>query len=111
MKIINIAILLGLTIFLNGCVSVPSVSALPKAFFLDKNILSIKVGMTSDEVIELFGNPTNIRTTTCGKKPDTWKCTWWEYGHRYDNNASFTFGGNHGALLLNNYEIDREFKW
>lgn len=110
MKIINKVAVVSFAIFLSGCVSIPSVSALPKAFFSDKNILSIKIGMSSDEVIKLFGNPTNVRTTTCGTKPDTWKCTWWEYGHRYDNNASFTFSGDHGNLLLNNYEIDREFK-
>jgi len=65
--------------------------------------------MSSDEILELFGRPKSIRVTTCGGDYEPWTCTIWEYGEYPYDNASFYFSGEHDSLILNNFDIDRDY--
>lgn len=103
MRIISNLLFLGLI-----SLSLASCSALPSAFSTE-NIMKIHQGMSSDEILTLFGGPKNIRVAVCGEAPNQWNCTRWEYGESSYDHASFTFSGGHDSLILNNFDIDREY--
>ncbi len=83
--------------------SLSSCSALPSKFSTE-NIMKLHQGMSSDEILTLFGEPEKIRVAVCGRPPDQWTCTTWDYP--YDR-ASFTFNGEDDSLKLNNFNVDR----
>lgn len=70
--------------------------------------MKVKQGMKSDEILTLFGEPKNIDVSVCGRVPNQWTCTTWEYGEFPYDRASFTFNGEYDSLRLNNFEIDRD---
>ena len=84
-----------------------SMSALPSSFSTE-NIMKLHQGMSSDEILALFGEPKSIRSSICGRAPNQWSCTTWEYGDPPYDNASFTFSGEHGSYILNNFDVDRD---
>lgn len=51
-------------LFLSSCYSTQFAS--PSSKFTSDNILKLKVGMSSTEVIEIFGKPMKTSATTCG---------------------------------------------
>jgi hypothetical protein len=75
--------------------------------FTTENIMKVHQGMGSNEILEMFGAPKNVRQSVCGGavgKP--WNCTTWEYrGFLSDSRASFTFSGKSGSLILNNFDV------
>lgn len=77
------------------------------SFTTDK-IMKVHQGMSSAEILELFGTPDRISQAVCGSsKP--WNCTTWEYGAYYQDTASFTFSGDSpDSLILNNFNIKRK---
>ena len=85
--------------------SLSSCSALPTTFTTE-NIMKLHQGMNSKEILILFGEPKNIRVGVCGRSPNQWTCTTWEYGEFPYERASFTFNGKHDSLRLNNFDID-----
>ena len=87
--------------------SSPSTSALPESF-TTKNIMKVHQGMSSNEILTLFGEPKNISASICGMPPNQWTCTTWEYGEFPYDRASFTFSGEHDSLKLNNFKVDRK---
>ena len=84
-----------------------STSALPSTFTTE-NIMKIHQGMSSDEILTLFGEPKSISAAICGRPPNQWTCTTWKYGEFPYDRASFTFSGEHGSLILNNFDVDRD---
>ena len=56
-----------------------SCSTLPETFSTE-NVMKIHQGMSSDEILTLFGKPKNFSVSVCGKSPNQWTCTTWEYG-------------------------------
>ncbi len=84
-----------------------STSALPSSFPTE-SVMKLHQGMSSDEILQLFGEPKNIRSAVCGRDPDQWTCTTWEYGEFPYDRASFTFSGEHGSYILNNFDIHRD---
>lgn len=80
---------------------------LPDAFTTE-NIMKIHQGMSSDEILKTFGPPKNLSQSICGRGKGIWICTTWEYGNFPYQRASFTFNGNHGLLILNNFEIKKD---
>lgn len=85
-----------------------STSALP-ASFTTKNILMVHQGMSSDQVLALFGEPKSVKSAVCGGLyGDTWKCTTWKYGDFPYDRAEFTFSGEYGSYRLNNFDIHRD---
>jgi hypothetical protein len=73
--------------------------------FTKENIAKVHQGMSSTAVQELFGEPDKVRVAVCGRPPDQWTCTTWEYSTEYSRDASFTFSGESETLRLNNYDI------
>ena len=84
-----------------------STSALPSSF-TTANIMKVHQGMSSDEILRLFGEPKSISSAVCGSAPNQWTCTTWEYGEFPYDRASFTFSGEHGSYILNNFDVDRD---
>ncbi len=83
-------------------------SALPKSF-TTKNIMKVKQGMSSEEILKMFGEPKNIGQSVCGGATGkTWTCTTWEYGDTSCGNAKFTFSGQPGTYKLNSFDVDRD---
>lgn len=81
-------------------------ATLPRAFTTE-TIMKVHQGMGSDEILALFGQPRNFNVSICGRSPDQWMCTTWEYGEFPYDRASFTFSGDHNSLILNNFNVDR----
>ena len=97
MRVFRILFFLCLaSLSLSGCLTTPSA-------FTNENVMKVHQGMSSDDVLELFGQPQNIDVGVCGKSPNTWTCTTWEYVGFFDETADFTFSGKHGSLKLNNF--------
>jgi len=91
------------TIILSGC---QTLSSLPQSF-TTKNIMEIKTHMSSESILETFGNPINVSSTVCGKE-EKWNCTTWTYGEYSSGYASFTFYHENNKLFLNHFNIDRD---
>ena len=70
--------------------------------------MKVHQGMSSDEILQLFGKPKSIRSAVCGRAPNQWTCTTWEYGEFPYDRASFTFSGEQGSYILNNFDVDRD---
>lgn len=86
--------------------SFSSCSTFPYVFTTEK-IMKVHQGMSSDDVLALFGQPKSVRASVCGKPPNQWNCTTWEYGGAVYGDASFTFSGEQNELILNNFDINR----
>ena len=85
----------------------PGTSALPETFSTE-NIMKVHQGMSSSEILTLFGKPKNFSASVCGRPPNQWTCTTWKYGDFPYDSASFTFSGKHDSLKLNNFKVDRD---
>jgi|GEM_PF-1534885 hypothetical protein len=97
-------------LFLSACETMTlSNSALPASFTTD-NIMKVHQGMTSKEIVGLFGKPKNVSQAVCGSDTGkAWTCTTWEYGKFPYGTARFTFSGNTSdSLILNDFKVDRE---
>ena len=70
--------------------------------------MKVHQGMTSDDILVLFGEPKNIRSAVCGQVPNQWNCTTWEYGEFPYDRATFTFSGDYELYILNNFDVDRD---
>jgi hypothetical protein len=71
--------------------------------------MKVHTGMRSDKILALLGEPKNISSAVCGRPPNQWACTTWEY--KEDSpyvRARFTFNGEHGSLKLNDFDVDRD---
>jgi hypothetical protein len=106
------------SIALTGCATTPHYSANNETPYSannetpysanTENIMKIHEGMASDKILAMFGPPKSVRQDVCGGavgKP--WTCTTWEYGDFLEG-ASFTFSGDHGSLILNNFDVRRK---
>jgi len=77
--------------------------------FTNEKMMKVRQGMTSDEVLKMFGQPKSISQAVCGSKTGSpWNCTTWEYESFFgDETASFTFSGEPDSYVLNNFSINR----
>ena len=97
-----------------GCATV-SPSARHPTFTADR-VLGLKVGLSTDSIITLFGRPDRTRAMTCGTQtPSPWQCLVWEYDMGSDPRGRFQTLGNTNRLTfsaeltppsLNNWTID-----
>lgn len=77
--------------------------------FTTENVMKIKQGISSSEILKMFGYPASVRQAVCGADTDQmWLCTTWEYGEFPYDRASFTFSGERDFLILNNFSVDRK---
>jgi hypothetical protein len=66
--------------------------------------MKLKVGMTSNEVIEIFGKPMKTGANTCGSSTSKpWTCIIWYYGD-YTPSLYFQQGAD-GILYLNSWNM------
>ena len=110
MRIFTTLFFLGLTsLTLSSCVTNGTnlFSALPSTFTTE-NVMQIHQGMSSDDILAMFGKPKSVEVTSCGRAPHNWTCTIWEYGEFPYDRALFYFGGKHDSLLLNSFDVDRD---
>ncbi len=71
--------------------------------FTSDNMMKLKAGMTSNEVIQVFGKPMKTSGTTCGSATDKpWQCIIWYYGE-YSPYLVFSQESN-GDLYLNSWQ-------
>ena len=76
--------------------------------FSTEKVMKLKNDMTSDEIVQMFGNPNSVRTAVCGKAHgQAWDCTFWEYGKYGSGYANFVFQKIGGKLIVNSFEVDR----
>lgn len=106
-----ILIIFGLA--LSSCTTFPeneSAQAPTSYAFSSENIMKVHQGMSSKEILKMFGQPKNVSQSVCGgSTKSAWSCTTWEYGQFGSDRASFTFSGNSpNSLILNNFSIDRD---
>lgn len=75
-----------------------------------EKVMKVHQGMSSQEILDLFGKPKDVSQSVCGANTGhPWTCTTWKYGdYGYGDRASFTFSGEPGAFILNNFEFDRD---
>ena len=79
------------------------------ASFTSENVLKIRQGMGSGEILREFGAPRSVRQAVCGASTGRpWTCTTWEYGEFPYARASFTFSAEGGLLILNNFEVQKK---
>jgi hypothetical protein len=99
MRLLFLAVSVG---FLSACTTLPP-------SFTTENIMKVHQGMSSTEILEMFGKPKNVSQSVCGAATGhPWACTTWEYGESPYGSASFTFSGNAAdSLILNNFKINR----
>lgn len=95
-----------LLVALSSC-STLDTSRLP-ASFNTENIMKVHQGMSSNEVLAMFGTPKSVESAVCGSGTGQWNCTTWKYGEFPYDRASFTFNGSPDSLILNNFSIDRK---
>jgi len=76
------------------------------AAFTTENVMKIRQGMGSDEILAMFGAPRSVRQMVCGTKTDNpWSCVTWDYGDPPHGSASFMFSLHRGSLVLNNFDV------
>ena len=100
-KIFTISFLAFVSFSLSSCSTLSS-------SFTTENVMKVHQGMSSDEILRLFGEPNSIRSAVCGREPNQWTCTTWEYGEFPYDHASFTFSGEPGHYILNNFDVKRD---
>jgi hypothetical protein len=98
-------------VLLSLCISAASLTGCTtlSSAFSTENVMKIHQGMSSNEIQAMFGSPKSVRSAVCGAstgKP--WNCTTWEYGDFSSDRATFTFSGEHGSYILNDFKIDRQ---
>jgi hypothetical protein len=90
----------------SGTIAVHSTNAASR--FTTENIMKVHPGMSSKEILQMFGAPKNVSQSVCGAsvgKP--WTCTTSEYGAFPDDWATFTFAGDSRTSTLNNFDVHR----
>lgn len=91
--------------WLAGCDTAP---LLPSKFTME-NIERLRVGMTSEEVKTLFGNPSEIDRRTCGTSTEApWNCEMWSYKKPNYKTDRMTFQVLGDMKLLNNWSVSRD---
>lgn len=85
--------------FLTACTTFPT-----------EKVMKVHQGMSSQEILEMFGPPKSVSQSVCGAGiGEPWNCTTWEYEHYFsDDTATFTFSGEPDALVLNSFKFDRK---
>ena len=114
MRVLVLLLAVGGLLLQAGCATT-GFGARHPAFTADR-VLGLQTGMTTDQVISLFGRPDRTRVMTCGTKTDSpWQCLMWEYDmgqhpqgrYRHSNNINrFTFYAELSPPRLNNWTID-----
>ncbi len=107
-KILHLVSALSLIISFAGCAE--TASLIKPSAFTEQNIDRLRIGMSANEVKEIFGSPNEVDTAVCGGATGhTWICETWAYqrgSSKYDSNK-FTFSVSDNEKRLNNWSVKR----
>ena len=113
MKIIskNLVSLAAIVLGLGGCATIPDFLPPTLSAFTPEKMMIVQQGMTSERVLELFGEPKSVNQAVCGASTGhKWNCTTWAYGEFPYKRAGFTFDSGGVPMVLNNFEIHGDGK-
>lgn len=90
--------LLFVTVNLMGCATQ----------FTEANIDSLRIGMPSSEIKEMFGSPTQVRSSVCGSATTkgAWICETWTY-ESFSGTNKFTFSVKPDGKTLNDWTVKK----
>ena len=71
--------------------------------FTISQLASLQIGLVSNEVKEILGEPDDISKQTCGKDGFFYKCTIWRYQDTNKIPANLIFNGDFKSLYLINF--------
>lgn len=73
--------------------------------FSRENIVKLRVGMTSEEVVKIFGLPLKTEADVCGETtPSPWTCiTWWYNSKSLAQSTRMVFEVHNEILYLNRW--------
>jgi len=120
--VVPFALVVGSGVFVAGCAtaSVSTFQSARHADFTADRVLALKVGMSADSIVSLFGPPDRTRALTCGTKTASpWPCLIWEYDMgpdpKYSNpyitkTNSLTFSTESAPARLNDWTIDLTYE-
>jgi hypothetical protein len=105
-----------LSIFLLGCASTYQYTYPGHKTFTEDNISKLSVGMSSEEIRTIFGDPDEVYTAEFGQNTDeVWTGKVWlyfteldtqlKYAKRYKKNM-FVFYPPEGEMTLNHWKIE-----
>jgi hypothetical protein len=99
--------LLSAVLFLFSCAAGSSRSAKTEepTSFSRENIVKLRVGMTSEEVVEIFGLPLKTEANVCGETTASpWTCiTWWYNSKSLAQSTRMVFEVHNETLYLNRW--------
>ena len=72
----------------------------PEKRFTASQLASLQIGLVSNEVKEILGEPDDISKQTCGKDGFFYKCTIWRYQDTNKIPANIFFNGDFKSLYL-----------
>ena len=75
----------------------------PEKRFTISQLASLQIGLVSNEVKEILGEPDDISKQTCGKDGFFYKCTIWRYQDTNKIPANLIFNGDFKSLYLINF--------
>ena len=72
----------------------------PEKRFTISQLASLQIGLVSNEVKEILGEPDDISKQTCGKQGFFYKCTIWRYQDTNEIPVNLFFNGDFKSLYL-----------
>ena len=75
----------------------------PEKRFTISQLASLQIGLVSNEVKEILGEPDDISKQTCGKDGFFYKCTIWRYQDTNKIPVNLIFNGDFKSLYLINF--------
>ena len=104
---IRSAAVLAALFFLFACASAPPKSGKDEeaTVFSRENIVKLRVGMTSEEVVQIFGLPLKTEADVCGETTASpWTCiTWWYNSKSLAQSTRMVFEVHNETLYLNRW--------
>ena len=76
----------------------------PEKRFTISQLASLQIGLVSNEVKEILGEPDDISKQTCGKDGFFYKCTIWRYQDTNKIPVNLIFNGDFKSLYLINFD-------
>ena len=78
--------------------------------FTHSAVSKVRVGMTEQEITELFGQPDRRQVMTCGSETSApWQCLIYTYELSSTDWNSFVFNTERHPPLLNHYDIEKVY--
>lgn len=76
--------------------------------FTEASIESLRIGMPSTEIKEMFGSPNRVRSSVCGASTPkgAWVCETWTYETMRGTN-NFTFSVKPEGRFLNDWTVNK----